>query len=330
MSVLFNCGDITFQGGRDGGSVVAAVLEKWGVEELDTFVASHYDADHIGRLIMGVSSIHGSSFVLGPDGAPGSPGEAMMMGMVRQTGSILMSLSIQIQRSWERVMTCRSRWWSIAASSAYRGPRQSKSTLGMANEIGNRVSIDMQHEVDDFSIDLGGGAQMICLAANGFVRDRAARVANVDTENERSLCFLIRFGGFDYMLGGDKIGQSFGSENARVEGAIADWVEANGINIDVLHVNHHGADNATAWEFLDGLHSEVAIISAGNDNDHGHPHFSVLRRLAMRDVRIYQTEWGATGGSFPGIVRRRQAICQGEIRPSPRNGKQTPCDRAQV
>jgi beta-lactamase superfamily II metal-dependent hydrolase len=86
---------------------------------------------------------------------------------------------------------------------------------------------------------------MTCLAANGFIRDGYGRVPNVNTENERSLCFLLTYGGFQYLTGGDTIGREFGSENAAVEGAIGQWIRDRGIHVDVLHVNHHGANNAS-------------------------------------------------------------------------------------
>jgi beta-lactamase superfamily II metal-dependent hydrolase len=154
---------------------------------------------------------------------------------------------------------------------------------------------------------------MIALSANGFVRGRSDRVPDVNTENERSLCFLVSFGGFDYVIGGDTIGRRHGSENARVEEAIADFLESEGVEVDVLHVNHHGADNGSDADFLLRLEPEVAIISLGDDNEHDHPNRHALRRLADARIRIYQTNWGTTRRSIHREVRRLQSILHGDI-----------------
>jgi beta-lactamase superfamily II metal-dependent hydrolase len=139
-------------------------------------------------------------------------------------------------------------------------------------------------------------------------------VPAVNTENERSLCFLLSYRRFHYLIGGDTIGREYGSENARVEDAIGEYLTANAINVDVLHVNHHGGNNASAEEFLQAIQPEVAIISLGNGNPHHHPNRDVLQRLVDAGVqRIYQTEWGTTEGEVPGVVRTRQAILQGDV-----------------
>ena len=110
-----------------------------------------------------------------------------------------------------------------------------------------------------------------------------------------------------------------GPENAEVEGAIAEYITDHGISVDVLHVNHHGADNASAADFLEAIHPRVAVLSAGNKNTHGHPSYAALIRLAEAGVEhIYQTELGNTkwheiDGRIPSEVRRRQAVFQGDV-----------------
>ena len=48
IAVLMDAGDIN---GPDGGILVGAVLAQYGVTRLDVFIASHYDADHIGGIL---------------------------------------------------------------------------------------------------------------------------------------------------------------------------------------------------------------------------------------------------------------------------------------
>ena len=47
----------------------------------------------------------------------------------------------------------------------------------------------------------------------------------------------------------------------------------------VLKVAHHGSDTSTSQEFLAVVNAQVAVISAGVDNPHGHPSPEVIERL---------------------------------------------------
>ena len=140
----------------------------------------------------------------------------------------------------------------------------------MAEAKGNRRSITDQQELEDFVVDIGGSATLTMLAANGFVRDRATQVANVNTENERSLSMLIEHGDFHYLVSGDLSGRASGGENAKVEKAVGEYIESQDILVDVLHVNHHGADNSSEKEFLQLIQPTIAVISAGNRNPFAH------------------------------------------------------------
>jgi beta-lactamase superfamily II metal-dependent hydrolase len=311
VTVLIDAGDIPSGGDRDGGAIVLAVLRERGVTRIDFFVATHYDADHIGGIVTGASQTHGTSFVLGPDGVPGAAGDDDGDGVADWLDAT------QTQPDPEEL----GRGDDIAiAHFVDRGDFANPGTgtalkyRAMATSMGDRFMAVDQAAVDTFDIDLGGGARMDLLAANGFVRNRANRVANVNTENERSLAFLLSFSGFHYLIGGDLIGREAGAEDARVERAVADFLQAQAVDVDVLHANHHGANNASASEFLSIVRPETVIISAGNDNPHLHPNASALGRLVTAGVAlIYQTNWGSTSGTTPATVRRRQAIFQGDV-----------------
>lgn len=61
------------------------------------------------------------------------------------------------------------------------------------------------------------------------------------------------------------------------------------LNVDVLLVPHHGADNGTTDELLSALSPKLAVISSGDPVarepftawDHGHPRFTTLDRLEV-------------------------------------------------
>ena len=64
------------------------------------------------------------------------------------------------------------------------------------------------------------------------------------------------------------------------------------LNIDVLKVAHHGSKNATSSEFLQAVHPDMVMISAGINNMYKHPSEELLNRLAISipDSSVYRTD----------------------------------------
>ncbi len=61
------------------------------------------------------------------------------------------------------------------------------------------------------------------------------------------------------------------------------------LRADVLKVGHHGSKNSTTQEFLEAVHPQMAIISAGEDNPYGHPSPELPERLQTAGVRVLRT-----------------------------------------
>ena len=59
---------------------------------------------------------------------------------------------------------------------------------------------------------------------------------------------------------------------------------------DVLKVAHHGSRNSTSKQFLESCTPDIAFISAGKDNQYGHPHEELLKRLEYAGCKIYNTQ----------------------------------------
>lgn len=57
-----------------------------------------------------------------------------------------------------------------------------------------------------------------------------------------------------------------------------------------LKVAHHGGDTGTDELWLDLLRPSDALLSSGAGNRYGHPHPSVLRRLAAAGTRVHRTD----------------------------------------
>lgn len=306
VNILLDGGNIS---NRDGGNILRTVLNKRQIKHLDYVIISHYDADHIGGIITGTR--HGVSLLLGFNGEPGGTGDDDNDGVVNWGGDnnwqpdpeeLGTDDDISVGHFVDRGDV------SPPTSQAYK-----KYKL-MAEAQNNRISLLNKDSIANFEIDLGDGAKMIALAANGYVRERQARVANVNTENERSLSFLVKYNDFDYLISGDLIGRNSGSENALVEKAVGEYINNKGYTVDVLHVNHHGANNASEEAFLNFIKPTIAVISAGNGNSYRHPTNGTLNRLEKAKVyRIIQTSWGTTRSKVPKNVRKIHSIYQGDI-----------------
>jgi hypothetical protein len=144
------------------------------VRKLDFFIASHYDADHIGGAITGAPHVHGRSFLLGPNQVPGNVGDDDGDSVTDWAGEPLTDPDPEELGKDDDVSvgTFVDRGDVPTPTSATY-----KKYKAMATSMGTRVSLTDRAAVEAFSIDLGGGAQMRALAANGFVRGRPAQVA---------------------------------------------------------------------------------------------------------------------------------------------------------
>ncbi|MOA43791.1 ComEC family competence protein [compost metagenome] len=57
----------------------------------------------------------------------------------------------------------------------------------------------------------------------------------------------------------------------------------------VLKVPHHGSRYTMGMAFLQRVRPEVAVVSAGADNDYGHPHKQAMARLKAIGAKTYVT-----------------------------------------
>ena len=99
--------------------------------------------------------------------------------------------------------------------------------------------------------------------------------------NNASVVGLLRSGGFSALLTGDA--------KASVEAMLAE----RGLlaRVDVLKVGHHGSQSSSSPPLLDATQPGLALISAGVDNDYGHPHQVTLDHLrAVPGLRLHRTD----------------------------------------
>jgi len=151
------------------------------------------------------------------------------------------------------------------------------------------------------------GATATCYAVNGHIVG-GAYVEPERNKNARSIVLDIRFGGFDYLTGGDLTGSG---NHPDVEDPLGDALAAKGIHIDVYKVHHHGSKYSSNLYFLQKIMPEFAMISVGDGNPFRHPTRAALNRLndpSVHVVRIFQTEEGEGGTASNVTVANGQIV----------------------
>jgi outer membrane protein assembly factor BamB/beta-lactamase superfamily II metal-dependent hydrolase len=162
------------------------------------------------------------------------------------------------------------------------------------------------------SVDLGNGANILCVVANGHLINGATFSPSVD--NNQSIGLLIKYGGFHYLTAGDLQGDYDGEGEGPLGDVLRTYPSGSPLlsaqGIDVLHVNHHGSRFSTTAGYLNNLKPEVAVINNGLPYmDYGHPHKDAIDRLLARTTYTcgccdtYQQSTGVTVPAVAGIYQ---------------------------
>jgi len=98
--------------------------------------------------------------------------------------------------------------------------------------------------------------------------------------NNNSIAIRLQYDEVSFLFTGD------GEEEAEGE------MLTNGANLkaDILQVGHHGSKTSTTDSFLKAVNPDVAIYSASDDNQYGHPHIETINRLENSGALVYGTD----------------------------------------
>jgi len=102
--------------------------------------------------------------------------------------------------------------------------------------------------------------------------------------NNNSVVLALTYGRIKVLLTGDI--------EAEAERRIAEGNFVTKANI--LKVAHHGSRTSSTPMFLEAVQPETAVISAGADNQYGHPHPEVLANLRSIGSQVFQTSLAGT------------------------------------
>lgn len=105
-----------------------------------------------------------------------------------------------------------------------------------------------------------------------------------EDENDLSVVVRIEYGGISLLFTGDITEAAERDLLALYDPVI--------LKCDLLKVGHHGSAGSSSEGFITAVSPEYAVISAGADNEYGHPAPSVLQRLKYS--RIFRTDRDGT------------------------------------
>jgi competence protein ComEC len=97
--------------------------------------------------------------------------------------------------------------------------------------------------------------------------------------NNASLVLLVEVRGVRMLLSGDI--------EPEAQAALARVLPD--LRVDVLKVPHHGS-RYQDWDLLTGLGARLAVVSAGAENDYGHPARSTLTLLRRAGMAVVRTD----------------------------------------
>ena len=91
-------------------------------------------------------------------------------------------------------------------------------------------------------------------------------------------------------------------------GAVAEYQKyrENLLDVDFYKVNHHGSKYSSCEEWLAALSPKVATISCSRKNSYGHPHEETLERLQEVETIVYRTD--EVGAITIRLERAEQAV----------------------
>ncbi len=98
--------------------------------------------------------------------------------------------------------------------------------------------------------------------------------------NLNSLTLKLVYGKTNFLLSGDLPGEA--------EKVLALY-DRGKLKSDVLKLGHHGSKTSSAWEFLKTVSPKFAVVSAAKNNNYGHPHGEIIKRVQDLGARILYT-----------------------------------------
>jgi len=118
------------------------------------------------------------------------------------------------------------------------------------------------------------------IEGNDFTGTVLSPVKQYSDSNEMSIVIKLIYKNDSFLLMGDA-----GTE------AEYDILSNNqNVSANLIKIGHHGSKYSSSYYFLEKVNPQYAIISAGKNNQYGHPSTEILNRLNVLNIKIYRTD----------------------------------------
>lgn len=144
----------------------------------------------------------------------------------------------------------------------------------------SEIEIQQQKKVQYLEIDKEQIWNIASTTVHFLFPDRPVEQTSFEGNNT-SIIIKISQGEQDVLLTGD-------AEKELENYLIQKYGKA--LDVELSKVGHHGSDTSSIEPFLEATSPRIAIISAGLDNEYGHPTPRVLKRLKNIGAQIWRTD----------------------------------------
>ena len=99
--------------------------------------------------------------------------------------------------------------------------------------------------------------------------------------NDESVVVKVSLGEFSAPFTGDA--------EKQIEEALADQQGRSWLDVTLFKAGHHGSKTSNTLKLLEAMSPETVVVTAGENNDYGHPHESSLEHFAAVGATVYNT-----------------------------------------
>ncbi|MFW6306756.1 MAG: DNA internalization-related competence protein ComEC/Rec2, partial [Bacillota bacterium] len=162
------------------------------------------------------------------------------------------------------------------------GNRKIKLILVPYNYDKNKIAKLILAKAEEYSVPVVQAGDGDDFTVDGLIFEIMSPVPGDKplSRNENSLVMKMIYKDFSLLLTGDL---EIAGEERLVQGNYD-------LKSDILKLGHHGSNSSSSEAFLDQVIPDHAVISAGKNNNYGHPAPRVLERVKDNDIRYWRTD----------------------------------------
>ena len=253
-------------------------LKAKGVRQIDYWLVSHGDFDHISGLLEALESGYPVKHLVVSEWAFLNEAETenmqKLLALADQTGTPVLTVA------------AGDLLWMEETRISFLWPKRESGGSSDTNDN----SLVFLYEDEDF---------------------RGLFAGDISSETEKAL--VKTYVEYDSKITGSEehwgqMAQGTGEVCTEQVGVVAEYQKyrKNLLDVDFYKVNHHGSKYSSCEEWLAALSPKVATISCSRKNSYGHPHEETLERLQEVETIVYRTD--EVGAITIRLERAEQAV----------------------